>query len=89
MAGIVVDHKETGVRYAVSESNFNPQVHERVRDLRPGETVLGYRPRRKGALGTPAEGVTPQEAAGDAAETAASAAPTQAEGSAPAGTKGK
>ena len=25
--GIVVDHKETGVRYAVSDHNFNQKVH--------------------------------------------------------------
>jgi len=45
--GIVVDHKDSGVRYAISEHNFNPKVHKRVRDLQPGETVLGYSPRRK------------------------------------------
>lgn len=45
--GIVVEHKGNGVRFAVSERNFNPEVHKKVRDLKPGETVRGYLPRRK------------------------------------------
>lgn len=45
--GIVVDHKESGVRYAVSERNYNPKIHTKVRELDPGETVLGFRPKRK------------------------------------------
>jgi hypothetical protein len=45
--GIVVDHKESGIRYAISERNFNKKIHEKVRDLKPGETVLGYTPKRK------------------------------------------
>ncbi|AVJ49761.1 hypothetical protein PBI_LUCKY3_13 [Microbacterium phage Lucky3] len=49
--GIVVDHKETGVRYAVSERNFNEKVHKKVRDLKPGESVIGYQPRRKKPVG--------------------------------------
>lgn len=49
--GIVVDHKESGVRYAISESNFNTKVHKKVRELKPGETVLGYKPRLKDGLG--------------------------------------
>ena len=44
--GIVVDHKESGVRYAVSDRNYNEKIHRKVRDLRPGETVLGYQPKR-------------------------------------------
>lgn len=44
--GIVVEHKESGVRYAISDSNYNEKAHRKVRDLRPGETVLGYRPKR-------------------------------------------
>ena len=50
MSGIVVDHKEAGVRYAISERNFNEKVHVKVRDLKPGETVLGFRPKPLGAL---------------------------------------
>lgn len=49
-SGIVVDHKESGVRYAISEAHLNPEVHEKVRDLKPGETVQGYQPRSKDAL---------------------------------------
>lgn len=48
--GIVVDHKESNIRYAISEGNFNEKVHDRVRDLKPGETVLGYQPRPKESL---------------------------------------
>lgn len=45
--GIVVDHKRSGVRYAISEERFNPKDHVRVRDLRSDESVLSYVPRRK------------------------------------------
>ena len=55
--GIVVDHKESGVRYAISERNFNHKVHTKIRDLKPGETVLGFKPLRKGALGEGGQGV--------------------------------
>ena len=47
MAGIIVEHKVSKVRYAVSEDNFNPKKHTRVRALKPGETVTGYQPRTK------------------------------------------
>ena len=50
--GIVVDHKESGVRYAISQANFNPKVHTKVRDLKPGETVRGFAPRRREPLGS-------------------------------------
>lgn len=50
--GIVVEHKESGVRYAVSDRNYNEKIHHKVRDLRPGETVLGYKPKAKQALGS-------------------------------------
>lgn len=49
--GIIVDHKESHVRFAISESNFNPEVHKHVRDLKPGETILGYKPRPIERLG--------------------------------------
>lgn len=45
--GYVVEHKESGVRYAVSPGNFNEKIHTKVRNLKPGETVLGYAPRAK------------------------------------------
>ncbi|QKY80313.1 hypothetical protein SEA_MERCEDES_13 [Microbacterium phage Mercedes] len=48
--GIVVDHKESGTRYAISDRNYDEKVHRKVRDLRPGETVLGYRPKRREAV---------------------------------------
>lgn len=47
MVGFVVEHKVTELRYAVSDHNFNPQVHEFVRDLLPGETVYGFQPKPK------------------------------------------
>lgn len=49
--GIVVDHKETGVRYAISEDHFNKEVHKKVRELKPGETILGFRPLARESLG--------------------------------------
>lgn len=45
--GIVVEHNETGTWYAVSTRNYCPTVHTKVRDLLPGETVIGYRPKRR------------------------------------------
>lgn len=45
-AGVVVDHKEAGARYAVSPHNYNPKIHTRVRDLLPGESVLSFRAKR-------------------------------------------
>ncbi|QBZ73064.1 hypothetical protein SEA_PHERBOT_13 [Microbacterium phage Pherbot] len=49
--GIVVDHKESGVRYAVSERNFNEKIHTKVRDLKPGESVIGFQPKRRKTVG--------------------------------------
>lgn len=46
MSGIVVDHKSANVRYAISEDHFNPKIHTKVRDLKPGETVIGFTPKR-------------------------------------------
>lgn len=91
--GIVVDHVESGVRYAISDRNYDVKVHRKVRDLRPGESVLSYRPRSRvsqeslGDAGSPAP---TQDATGDALETQVAKAPdTQTEGSAAADTKGK
>lgn len=69
--GIVVDHKENHIRYAVSQRNFNDEIHEYVRDLAPEETVLSYRPRPREALGGEGTPAPTQGAAGDAAETEA------------------
>lgn len=44
--GIVVDHKESGMRFAISDRNYNPKVHRKVRDLKPGESVCTYRPKQ-------------------------------------------
>lgn len=49
--GIVVDHVESGVRYAISDRNYDVKVHRKVRDLGPGESVLGFQPKRRGDLG--------------------------------------
>lgn len=83
--GIVVDHKETGVRYAISEHNFNDKVHAKVRDLKPGETVIGYRPRRKESLAGRASGLGSPSPANDQAPTPGDARKT--EGSPAGGTK--
>lgn len=40
--GIVVDHLPTGNRYAISDRHYDQRVHRKVRDLEPGETVIGY-----------------------------------------------
>lgn len=90
--GIVVDHKESNVRFAISDANYNPDVHRKVRDLRPGETVRGYQPRRKGSLqenGDQGSGAGSQDAAGDQAVVSGDSGTDKTEGSAPAGTKGK
>lgn len=63
--GIVVDHKESGVRFAISDANYNPEVHRKVRDLRPGESVRSYAPRRKESLGAEESPEGKPEAASD------------------------
>lgn len=45
MTGIVVESKSSGNRYARSEANFDPNREKKVRDLKPGETILGFKPR--------------------------------------------
>lgn len=40
--GIVVQHKETGNRYAVSEENFNPKTEDKIRVLKRGESVRSF-----------------------------------------------
>lgn len=63
--GIVVEHKGNGVHYAISEINFNPKVHKKVRDLKPGESVLSYKPRPKQTLAEAAGSKTEGSPAGD------------------------
>lgn len=84
--GIVVDHKENHMRYAISEKNFNPKVHKKVRDLRPGESVYSYQPKRRpqGHTDTPAP--TPG-AAESAADGSASPGGTQTQESDSSGEK--
>ena len=45
--GIVVDHKETGIRYAIFQTSFVDELHEFVRDLKPGESVYDFAPKAK------------------------------------------
>lgn len=40
--GIVVENKESGLRYASTDANFDPQSERKVRDLRPGESIFSY-----------------------------------------------
>jgi len=40
--GIVVDNLESGVRYSISEENLDEKTEVKIRDLNPGETILGY-----------------------------------------------
>jgi len=40
--GIVVENKESGLRYASHDRNFDPKSERKVRDLRAGESVLSY-----------------------------------------------
>ena len=47
MKGIVVESLSSGNRYARSERNFNPEREKKVRDLKPGETVIGFKTREK------------------------------------------
>lgn len=74
--GIVVDHKESGVRYAISEINFNSTVHDKVRELRAGETVLGYKPKPKEALGDQGSPSPTPKAANDQAVVSGDSQPT-------------
>lgn len=87
--GIVVEHKESGVRYAVSDRNYNPRVHRKVRDLRPGETVLGYRPRRPQGSAESSEATNPAaQPSGELEKDSKDVQKdTKTEGSAPAGAR--
>ena len=60
--GIVVDHKDAGVRYAISKDNFDEATMTKVRDLKPGETVIGYTPRAVESLAAVAGTNTPGDA---------------------------
>lgn len=94
--GIVVDHLESGVRYAISEHNFDPKVNRKVRDLKPGETVQGFQPKARlesseGFLDSyqaPQQPNTAVNSAVDSSEALGGTAAT-AEGSAPAESRKK
>ena len=47
MKGIIVENLSSGTRRAISESNFNPDREKKIRDMKPGETVIGFVPRAK------------------------------------------
>ena len=97
--GIVVDHKESGTRFAISDKNYNEKVHRKVRDLRPGETVRAFQPKRRselseGAPSTQGSTSTPDQADGSApsgseALADASVQATHTEGAAPAASQEK
>jgi len=103
--GIVVDHRESRVRYAISAHNFNEKIHKLVRDLLPGETVLGYQPHPIKRLGekepeqtlpdtTPAEVPESAKALAESSDQTEQPSTTDdsapaTEGSAPAGTEGQ
>lgn len=47
--GIVVEHKETKLRYASRDENYDPSYERKVRDLKPGESLMSF------GVKTPAE----------------------------------
>ncbi|QDP44066.1 hypothetical protein SEA_MCGALLEON_14 [Microbacterium phage McGalleon] len=57
--GIVVEHKENGIHFAVSDANYNSKVHRKVRDLKPGESVRTYVPRKPEPLSEVVDTATP------------------------------
>lgn len=92
--GIVVDHKETEIRFAISDKNYDERVHRKVRDLRAGETVRSYLPRSVESLQDAVESQGGPTGAQDAAKSGTEDASSvqqdaKTEGSASAGTKGK
>jgi len=80
--GIVVDHVESGMRFAISDRNYNVKVHRKVRDLRPGESVLSYQPRAHQSLSSAVEDSQdpsgPEEGAKSSSQTTGTARTTQA-----------
>lgn len=95
--GIIVEHKESGVRFAISDRNYNEKVHRKIRDLRAGETVWAYQPRAtqslQDAVGSQGGPTGAQEATGSVQDDPSSvqedASGDQTEGAAPTATKGK
>lgn len=60
--GIVVEHKDSGLRYASLDANFDPENERYVRDLRPEESVLSYRPKTRVEYDIHEQEVAEQEA---------------------------
>ena len=99
--GIVVEHKESGLRYASLDANFDPTNERKVRDLKPGESVFSYAPKTKeaseGSEDVPEGQQSPSPTGALASEQSGrSATPaetqgkaTTAEGAASAATQGK
>jgi hypothetical protein len=78
--GIVVEHKETQVRYAISDHNYNEKVHRKVRDLKPGESVRSFRPKRLVDAGSePSEGGSATRSGTGTPEAGEKPAPTSSE----------
>ena len=50
--GIVVEDLESGMQYAISDSNYSVKKHRKIRELGPGESRLTYQPRRRESLGS-------------------------------------
>lgn len=72
--GIVVENKESGVRYAVSDANYDPTSERKVRDLKPGESVRSYAPKQGSDPATEGEENSP--AGDEGTKTADVAKPT-------------
>ncbi|QFG08251.1 hypothetical protein PBI_CALIX_13 [Microbacterium phage Calix] len=57
--GIVVELKESGIHFALSDQNYNPKLHRKVRDLKVGESVRTYVPRMPEPISEVVEKSTP------------------------------
>lgn len=62
--GIVVQNKESGIRYAVYEDAHDKASEKKVRDLKPGESVLSYIP-KLAPTGEDENDATDEQATGD------------------------
>jgi hypothetical protein len=79
--GIVVENKESGIRYASLDQNFDPTSERKIRDLKPGESVLSYQPKLAAQsseedAGEPGAPAPTPGAAGDAAVGSGDSQPT-------------
>lgn len=46
-SGYVVEHRVTGIWYAVSPQNYNVKIHRKIRDLAQSESPRSFPPKRK------------------------------------------